>query len=292
MTSAPFSLDDFARALEQNSVDFQRGQVVRGKVYDYSNDGVWVDIGGKSAAFLPAKEASLQPVLDLQAALPQGEEFEFLVVRDQNADGQVTISIRALELRRAWTEVEDLKESGKSVSVKVTGTNKGGVTVDLRGLRGFIPRSHLNEKENLDSLVGQHLSAVFLEVNPADRKLVLSERLAVRSARFSELEVGQLVSGKVSGFKPFGVFVDLDGTTALLHINQISNQFVKDLATVFQPGQAVQALIVAMDESRGRISLSTKVLENFPGEMLENAAEVIATAADRAERARKQLTAG
>ncbi|AZB72783.1 S1 RNA-binding domain-containing protein [Synechococcus elongatus] len=283
------SYDDFAQALEAQSLDSQKGQLVRGKVYEYSTDGAYIDIGGKAPAFLPKREAALHAVLDLEAHLPKDEELEFLVIRDQNEDGQVTVSLRALALQQAWTRVAELQESGQTVQVKVTGSNKGGVTADLEGLRAFIPRSHLNEKEDLDGLKGKILTVAFLEVNRADKKLVLSERQAARTALVREIEVGQLVSGKVTGLKPFGVFVDLGGATALLPINQISQRFVSDVGTIFKVGDPIQALVVAIDNTKGRISLSTKVLENHPGEILENVAELQASAADRAERARKQL---
>jgi small subunit ribosomal protein S1 len=93
----------------------------------------------------------------------------------------------------------------------------------------------------------------------------------------------------VSGIRPFGVFVDLDGTSALLHINQISKNYIESLPALFQVGQPIKAIIADLDEGRGRISLSTKVLENFPGEMLENAATVMAEAESRQERARKMF---
>jgi small subunit ribosomal protein S1 len=182
-----------------------------------------------------------------------------------------------------------MQDSNQSLQVRVTGTNKGGVTVDVQGLRGFIPRSHLAERDDMESLKGTSLTAVILELNRDRNKLVLSNRLATRSVAFSQLEVGQLVEGKVAGIKPFGVFVDLDGTSALLHINQISKNYVESLPALFQVGQSITAMIADLDEGRGRISLSTKVLENSPGEMLENPTTVMAEAESRQERARKMV---
>jgi small subunit ribosomal protein S1 len=289
--NVPFSMEDFARALDQENADFQRGQVVQGKVVSHSSDGVYVDIGGKAPALMPKKEAGLLPVLDLEATFPVGEDLKVLVVRDQDAEGQVTVSVRALQAQRAWETMRELEEAKQVIQARVTGSNRGGVTVEVQGLRGFVPRSHLSLKEGMEGLKGQTLTLTLLEVNPADRKLVLSERLAAQTARFSQLEVGQLVTGQVSGLKPFGVFVNFEGATGLLHINQISNKFVSQLDAQFKLGQEIKALIVALDEGRGRISLSTRVLENYAGEMLEHPADVLATAEDRAERARTQLEA-
>ncbi|MBF2029795.1 MAG: S1 RNA-binding domain-containing protein [Oscillatoriales cyanobacterium C42_A2020_001] len=284
-----FSMDDFAKALEGFDYEFQRGQIVRGKVVSYDTNGVYVDIGAKSLAFVPEQEVSIKGVKELSAVLPQDEEAEFLIVREQDADGQVTLSLKQLEIRKAWDRLADVQESNQSLSVRVTGTNKGGVTVDVQGVRGFIPRSHLVERDNLEALVKTTLTATIIELNQEKGKLVLSNRLASRSAAFSQLEIGQLVEGAISGIKPFGVFVDMNGTSGLLHINQISQKYIESLAKVFQVGQPIKAMIVNLDEGQGRISLSTKVLENFPGEMLESMETVMAEASDRESRARKAI---
>lgn len=285
----PFSMDDFAKALEQYNYDFQKGQVVQGKPISYETDGAFVDIGAKSPAFLPTEEASLRRIADLSAILPLNEEREFLILREQNADGQITLSLREFEIKKAWDRLAELQDTNQSLQVRVTGTNKGGVTVDVRGLRGFIPRSHLVERDDLDALKGTTLSASILELDRERNKLVLSNRLAARSASFSQLEVGQLIEGKVTSIKPFGVFVEFDGTTGLLHINQISKNFVESLPKLFEVGQPIKALIADLDEGKGRISLTTKVLENFPGEMIEKPADVMAEAESRQGRARKVL---
>jgi small subunit ribosomal protein S1 len=284
-----FSTDDFAKALEQHDYQFQRGQVVRGKVASYSSDGIYVDVGGKAAAFLPVDEVSLQRVSDIEKALPIGDDREFLIIREQDADGQVTLSLRQLEIKQAWQRLGELQESNQTVQARISGVNKGGVTADVQGIRGFIPRSHLVDREGLDALIGKALTVSLIEVDPSRRRLVLSQRLATQAASLGQLEIGQLVEGRIVGIKPFGIFVDFDGTTGLLHINQISKNYVSSLESVFQVGQPIKALIIDIDESKRRVSLSTKVLENFPGEMLEKMTDVMADAADRAEKARQNL---
>ncbi|MDX2214066.1 MAG: S1 RNA-binding domain-containing protein [Oculatellaceae cyanobacterium bins.114] len=276
-----FSSDDFAKALEQHDYQFQRGQVVRGKAFSYESDGVFVDIGGKSAAFLPAEEASLRRITDLSQTVPLQEEREFLIIREQDGDGQVTLSIRQLEIRQLWQRLAEMQEENQTVQVRVSGVNKGGVTVDVQGIRGFIPRSHLIDRENLDALIGKALTVSILEVNPAAKKLVLSNRLAAQAASFGQLAEGQLIEGKITGIRPFGVFVDFSGTTGLLHINQVSKNYVASLDAVFQIGQTIKAVIIEIDDIKRRISLSTKVLESYPGEMLEKMSEVMAEASTR-----------
>jgi small subunit ribosomal protein S1 len=157
-------------------------------------------------------------------------------------------------------------------------------------MRGFVPRSHLLQRDNLESLVGELLTVNFLELDSDRNKIVLSQRLANQSAGFSELEVGQLVEGKISSIKPFGVFVDLEnGITGLLHVTQVSQKRVESLSDLFAGTKFIKAMIVDLEEGRKRISLSTRVLENYPGEMLENVEAVIESAESRAERARKGL---
>jgi small subunit ribosomal protein S1 len=282
-----FSMEDFAKALEEHDYQFQKGQVVRGKVSQYEKDGAYIDIGGKSIAFLPIIEASLKPVTDLSTVLPLQEDLDFLIIREQDADGQVTLSRRQLEIQQIWERLAQMQENSQTVQVRVTGVNKGGVTVDLQGLRGFIPRSHLALRDNLEALKGQTLSASFLEVNPDNKKLVLSNRLATRSSSFSQLEIGQLVEGKVTGIQPFGIFVDLEGVNGLLHIKQVSQNYIESLPSLFQTGQPIKAVIIDLDEGKGRISLSTRVLESYPGEMLEKMDEVMANAEARANKAKK-----
>lgn len=285
LANSSFTMDDFAKALEVHDYQFQKGQVVSGKVFQLDPNGAYVDIGGKSSAFLPRDEASLREVTDLSEVLPLHEELEFLIIRDQDAEGQVTLSRKQLEIRQVWERMVEMHEGGQTVQVRVTGVNKGGVTVDLLSLRGFIPRSHLAERDHLEALKGQSLTVSFLEINPNTKKLILSQRLATRSSSFSLLELNQLVEGKVTGIKPFGVFVDLDGLSALLHIKQVSQKFIDSLDKVFQIGQPIKAVIIDLDEGKGRVALSTRILENFPGEILENFDEVMGSAEARANRA-------
>jgi small subunit ribosomal protein S1 len=279
-----FSRDDFEKALQQHSYEFSQGQLVRGKAFSYESDGALIDIGGKSSAFLPLQEASLSRTQPLTEVVPLGEEREFVIIREQNAEGQVTLSLRQLALNQLWDRLVAMQDTDETVRVRVSGTNRGGVTVDVDGLRGFIPRSHLIERENLDALVGKALTVTLLEVNPKAKKLVLSQRLASQAASLSQIAVGQLVDGKISSIRPFGVFVEFGGTSGLLHIKQISKNYVSSLDAVFQVGQSIRAVVIDLDDVKRRVSLSTQVLETYPGEMLENMAAVMAEAETRAQK--------
>jgi small subunit ribosomal protein S1 len=277
-----FSTEDFAKALEAHNYDFQVGSTVRGTIIDFANDGATVDIGGKSAAFLPIREAAVRAVNSLEGILEIGGEYSFQVTRDQDADGQVLLSIRKLQLQKLWDKLAEMAEQNAVLEVKVTGFNKGGVTVDVEGLRGFVPRSQLSTTyESLEEAVGQRLTVGFLEVSQANNKLVMSQRAAARSQMMGQLELGQLVDGTVASLKPFGAFVDFEGITGLLHIKQISKNYIESLASVLQVGQPIKAVVVALDAERNRISLSTRVLEKYPGEFLKDPETVMAEAENR-----------
>ncbi|MEB3264716.1 MAG: S1 RNA-binding domain-containing protein [Synechococcus sp.] len=284
-----FDEDAFLAALDANEPVGTTGDVVSGTVIGLESDGVYIDIGGKAPGFMPKGECGLGVITNLKERFPKGLQLEVLVTREQNADGMVTVSARALALRQSWEKVRALEKEGKVVQVKVNGFNRGGVTCDLEGLRGFIPRSQLQEGETHEALVGKTLGVAFLEVNPETRKLVLSEKKAATAARFCELEVGQLVEGQVVSVKPYGLFVDLGGVSGLLHQSCISGGQLRDLREVFGPGERLKALITELDPGRGRIALNTALLEGQPGELLIAKETVMAEAADRANRARQQL---
>ena len=292
----PRSVDDFdfdeeafLAALDEKEPVGTTGEVVSGTVIGLESDGVYVDIGGKAPGFMPKSEAGLGVITNFRERFPKGLEIEVLVTREQNADGMVTISCRALALRKSWDRVKEMEKQGKVVQVIVNGFNRGGVTCDLEGLRGFIPRSQLQDGENHQELVGKKLGVAFLEVNPETRKLVLSEKRAAVAALFSDLEVGQLVEGQVASVKPYGLFIDLGGVSGLLHQSMITNGSMRSIREVFDQGDRVKALITELDPGRGRIGLNTALLEGPPGELLVDKEKVMAEAADRATRAQSVL---
>ncbi|TVQ55062.1 MAG: 30S ribosomal protein S1 [Spirulina sp. DLM2.Bin59] len=285
-----FSMDDFAQALEQESYrfDFERGKVVKGTIIEYTTDGAFVEIGGKAAGFIPLDEIALTRVPDIAAALPQGEPLEFLIIRDQDADGQVILSRRQLAIQQAWDELVELQETGKTIQMRVTGSNRGGLMGQVNGLRAFIPRSHLMEAEKqslndgtADELVGQTLTVTCLEVSPDRRKLVLSQREAARTAAMKTVEPGALVAGTVVNIQPYGAFVDIGGLTGLLHVKQISRNTIQAPSTVLTVGQAIKVVVLDIDEQKNRLSFATKSLESYPGEILEKFEAVMANAEER-----------
>jgi small subunit ribosomal protein S1 len=284
-----FDEEAFLAALDENEPVGTTGDVVQGKVIGIESDGVYVDIGGKAPGFMPKKECGLGVITNLKERFPAGLPIEVLVTREQNADGMVTISARALALRQSWDKLRQQEKDGKVVQVKINGFNRGGVTCDLEGLRGFIPRSQLQDGEQHEALMGKTIGVAFLEVNAETRKLVLSEKKAATAARFSALEVGQLVEGKVVALKPYGFFIDLGGVSGLLHHSSVTGGVLRDLREAFEVGESIKALVTQVDPGRGRIALNTALLEGQPGELLVEKAKVMAEAEDRATRARSLI---
>ncbi len=284
-----FDEDEFLAALEENQPIGSTGETAKGSVIAVESDGIYVDIGGKAPGFMPKNECGLGVITNLKERFPKGLEVEVLVTREQNADGMVTISCRELELRKSWDKVRNLSKEGKIIRVKINGFNRGGVTCDCEGLRGFIPRSQLEDGENHETLVSKTINTAFLEVNPDRRKLVLSEKKAAIVSRFSELEIGQLIEGEILTIKPYGFFVDLKGVSGLLHHSMVTNGSMRSLREVFQPGEFIKALITDLDPSRGRIGLNTALLEGPPGELITDKEKVMKEAEERAIKARNSL---
>ncbi len=285
-----FSTDDFARALAAHDYNFQAGSVVKGTVIGHGSEGAYVEIGGKSDAFVPLKEASLGKAEALEELLPLQSEWEFMIIREQDNEGRVLLSIRRLLVQQLWEKLAQQQSEGTLLSTRVTGINKGGVIVDVEGLRGFVPRSHLSHPEDLEALIGTTLTVGFLEVDPERNKVVLSAKIAARSQAMGQLEVGQLVTGTVVSLKPYGAFVEFEGVTGLLHVNQISKNYVDSLPNVLKLDQPLKAIVVALDADRNRISLSTKVLEKYPGEMIKEPDVLFAEAEERSQNVEKMLS--
>ncbi|MDX1977739.1 MAG: S1 RNA-binding domain-containing protein [Pseudanabaenaceae cyanobacterium bins.68] len=291
-TSQPksFSSDDFAQALAAHSFEFRQGQVVTGRVVEHDPKGAYVDIGGKSPGFLPLEEAILGGADHLEQALPKGTKRDFVILREADADGAVTLSIRSLLMKQAWQNLHQFQQNNQVFNCKILDLNSGGLVVSAQGWRGFIPRSHLNiQVEDLDQVKGTSLPVVILELDQERHKIVLSNRLAVRSSAMAQFQKGQLVNGTIASVRSFGAFVDLGGCSALLHVKEVSQKYISNIESVFPVGSEIRAVVIEVDESRQRLALSTKILELHNGEILEHAAEVFAEAEARLEKNINQL---
>ena len=191
-----FDEDQFLAALNENEPIGLTGETIMGKIIALESDGVYIDIGGKAPGYMPKKECGLGVITNFKEKFPIGLEMEVLVIKEQNADGMVTVSARALILRKSWDRVSQISKSGELINVLANGFNRGGLTCDVEGLRGFIPRSQLEDGSEYQSLVKKTLRVAFLEVNPESKKLVLSEKKALLLSKIEKLKLGQLIKVK------------------------------------------------------------------------------------------------
>ncbi|CAE18989.1 30S ribosomal protein S1 homolog B, putative Nbp1 [Prochlorococcus marinus subsp. pastoris str. CCMP1986] len=278
-----FDFDEsaFLEALNENEPIGATGETIKGKVIALESDGLYIDIGGKAPGFMPKKECGLGVITNFKEKFTIDLEMEVLVIKEQNADGMVTVSARALILRQSWEKVASSAKNGELIQVTINGFNRGGLTCDVDGLRGFIPRSQLENGQDYQSLVSKNLKVAFLEVNPETRKLVLSEKKALLVSKFADLKFGQLIEGEVLAIKPYGFFVDLGGASGLLHQSSITNGSIRNLREIFREGEVIKALITEIDLERGRIGLNTALLENTPGELIIDKEKVMIEASER-----------
>ncbi len=286
-----FTREDFAALLDKYDYHFSPGEIVAGTVFSIEPRGALIDIGAKTAAFIPLQEMSISRIDDPAEMLQPGETREFFILTEENEEGQLTLSIRRIEYMRAWERVRQLQGEDATVRSNIFATNRGGALVRIEGLRGFIPGSHISTRKPKEDLVGEELPLKFLEVDEDRNRLVLSHRRALVERKMNRLEVGEVVIGTVRGIKPYGAFIDIGGVSGLLHISEISHDHIDTPHSVFNVNDEVKVMIIDLDAERGRISLSTKQLEENPGDMTRDPQAVYATAEAMAAKYREQLLA-
>ena len=168
-------LAEFEALLQEYDYDFKRGEVVRGAVASIDDSGALVDIGAKMVAFLPNKEVG-QNVRSAREALKVGETQEFIILSEEDEEGQLTLSLKRVQYAQNWKRLEELMEADEVVECQVSAVVKGGLLVEIFNLRGFIPSSHLRVKQTLDSLVGETLKAKIINLDKARNNIILSHR--------------------------------------------------------------------------------------------------------------------
>lgn len=290
-TNIGFTHDDFAALLDKYDYNFSPGDTVVGTVFSLEPKGALIDIGAKTAAYIPIQEMSINRVDSPGEVLQFDETREFFILSDENEDGQLTLSIRRIEYMRAWERVRQLQAEDATVRSSVFATNRGGALVRIEGLRGFIPGSHISTRKPKEELLGEELPLKFLEVDEDRNRLVLSHRRALVERKMNRLEVGEVVVGTVRGIKPYGAFIDIGGVSGLLHISEISHDHIDTPHSVFGVNDELKVMIIDLDADRGRISLSTKQLEPEPGAMVKDPQLVYDMAEEMAVKYREQLRA-
>jgi small subunit ribosomal protein S1 len=286
-----FTREEFAALLDRYDYRFHPGDVVPGTVFALEPKGALIDIGAKTAAFIPLQEMSINRVDSPEEVLRPNEMREFFILSEENEEGQLTLSIRRIEYMRSWERVRQLQREDVTVRAVVFAINRGGALVRIEGLRGFIPGSHISTRHAKEDLMGQELPLKFLEVDEERNRLVLSHRRALVERQMNKLEIGEVVTGTVRGIKPYGAFIDIGGVSGLLHISEISHDHIETPHNVFSVGDELKVMIIDLDADRGRISLSTKQLEPEPGDMVRNRAVVFERAQEMAQQWREKQAA-
>ena len=239
-------------------------------VCGYDSEGVIVDIGSKTSASVPEKEARVDTSVSVEETLKKGEVYEFLIIKEEDEDGRFVLSHKKVAMAYAWKELEALKEADETVEGTVVSVVKGGVLVEIKGVRGFVPSSHLRAKDT-DNIVGQKIELKILSLDPAQNNFILSNKKVYADTQdeakenmFSNLEVGQVVKGEVVRITDFGAFIDIGGMDGLLPLSQMSWRWVDHPSDVLKIADTINVEIIGIDHDKQRVSLSLKNLEADP----------------------------
>jgi len=241
----------------------------KGRVLAIHGPDVFVDVpGGRSQGVLPASQFPDGP-----PAI--GAEVEIHIEGYDAANGLLLLARQGAAQTADWSSVA----VGMIVEARGTETNKGGLAVDVTGIRGFMPISQIDlyRVEDTQQFVNQRLRCLVTEVNPSERNLVVSRRALLEKEReenreklWQELAEGQVRDGVVRSIREFGAFVDLGGVDGLLHISEMSWTRIKDPSSVVHAGQTLKVVVLKIDRERRKVSLGLKQLTASPWDNIES----------------------
>jgi ribosomal protein S1 len=269
-------MEEFLNQEEASSKRLAHGDIIDGVVVRVDPDEVLVDVGSKSEGVISSRELGTREVgaPDLHA----GDRIKVFVLQPENEDGNVVLSLRRARAESVWLKAQDQQATGEMIDAEVREQNKGGLIVNVLGLRGFLPTSQVSRthSSNLQELVGQRIGVKILEVNRKRNRLIVSQKAAFdedrarqREELFGKLKVGDEIEGKVSGLTTYGAFVNLGAADGLIHISELSWDRVANVADVLQVGQDVKVKVIKLDPETSRISLSLRQLGQDPWDHIE-----------------------
>ncbi|HSX06010.1 MAG TPA: S1 RNA-binding domain-containing protein [Candidatus Saccharimonadales bacterium] len=251
----------------------EAGDVIEGTIAGVRKHQVWIDLGPQGVGVVMRREVGHGQ------ALEEGATVTVSVIDPEMEEGYALLSMRRAAKDRGWDELQRVFEASEIVEVSPYDANRGGLLVELEGIRGFLPVSQLAAGhyprvsgadkdeilQKLNQLTGKPIRVRILDVSRKDNKLIFSEKEAVKDdmqARFAELKVGDVVEGIVTGVIDFGAFVNVDGIEGLIHISEISWERVENPRDYVKVGETVKAKIIAIDKDR--LSLSLKQMSEDP----------------------------
>lgn len=266
-------MGDLLAQQEEVNKQLVAGETVTGTVLSVRKHEVLVDLGAHGVGYVPRREVGFS------RSLEQGDNVTASIIDTELDNGMSLLSLRKAAKDRGWEEVQAKLDSGEIIDVSPYDANRGGLLVEYEGVRGFLPVSQLSAEhyprvgssdkdeilQRLNGLVGQSLKVRILDSDRKANKLIFSEKEAVKeglSERFQKLNVGDTVTGVVTGVVDFGVFVNVEGIEGLIHISEISWERVANPSDYVKVGQSVEAKIISIDKDR--LSLSMKQLTQDP----------------------------
>src|SRR5256885_4762512 len=270
------TMEDYLHYDEESFKTPNHGDIVDGIVVRVDPDEVLVDIGAKAEGVISSKELGMRGDLD-SAGLEPGDQIKVYVLQPENEEGNVVLSLRRARAETTWLVAAEKQTDGTVIDADVREQNKGGLIVNILGLRGFLPSSQVARAYagTLETLVGKRIPVKILEVNRKRNRLIVSQKAAEDEDRarkredlFSRLGVGDEVTGAVSGLTSYGAFVDIGGADGLIHISELSWDRVSRVTDVLQLGEQVEVKVIKLDPDQNRISLSLRQLQQDPWERL------------------------
>lgn len=259
----------------------RRGDVVDGVVVRVDRDEVLVDIGVKSEAIVPANETGA-PSHDPTRMLKVGDAVVAYVLQPEDAEGHVILSLTRAREERGWRLLQKVFDDGETLEAEVVEHNKGGLIVNVHGVRGFVPLSQIVDlkrsgapdepvENRLASMRGRELLLKVIEMNRRRNRLILSERAAVQERRarekerlLTELQEGEVRHGRVASLADFGAFVDIGGADGLIHLSELTWGQVTHPSQVLKVGDEIDVFVVGVDREKKKIALSLKRLQAEP----------------------------
>ena len=265
--------ENFAELLEQSLKTLNNGDKVTGTVMAVGSTEIEVDLGTKHTAYIPLEDFSGDPNVKPEEAVKVGDQIEAIVVHVNDGEGVVRLSKKRLEAGKAWEEIEAAAENKDIVEGVVTEENKGGIVVNVKGIRVFVPASQSGVAKggDLGELLKKNVQLRITEVNRARRRVVGSirsvaseQRKAAQEKIWSEIEVGKQYHGTVKSLTSYGAFVDIGGVDGMVHVSELSWNRIKNPSEVVKVGDEIDVYVIAFDPEKKKISLGYKTAETNP----------------------------
>jgi len=247
-------------------VDFDEGDILKGRVVKIDKDEVLVDVGFKSEGVIPMNELSIRNSVKPDEVLSLEDEIEIMVLQKEDQEGRLILSKKRAEVEKSFDKIESVYQNDETVEGQVIEYVKGGLILDI-GLRGFLPASLIDIKKtrDLSSYIGERYACKIIEVDRNRNNVVLSRKAIIEDERkeqrkevLDNIEVGQVRTGIITSIADFGAFVDVDGIDGLIHISELSWNHVKHPSEVVKVGQEVNVEILDIDCEKQRLSLGLK----------------------------------